>query len=97
MVYLAFTFDGPDDATVTAFCSTAARLGYEVRQCPIWGRRVILCAAVPSRDESDGLDLYDALCGLVKAGRFPRWLSLGCASEAEWSAGVSLCITKDFR
>jgi len=43
--------------------------------------------AVPSRDESDGLDLYDALRGLVEAGRIPRWVSLGCAAEAEWEAG----------
>ena len=48
---------------------------------------MILCAAVPSWGENNGLDLYDALRGLVEAGRIPRWVSLGCASEAEWEAG----------
>ncbi len=89
MVYLAFSFDDPDDVTVNAFCNAAARLGYAVRRWPL-GQRVILCAAVPSRDETDGLDLYEALTALVEAGVIPRWVGLGCASDAEWEAGETI-------
>jgi len=90
MTYLTFGFENPNEATMETFCSTAAELGYEVRRWPIWGGRVILCAGVPSRDECDVLDLYDALAGLAQADRIPLWLSMGYASEAEWLAGEPL-------
>ncbi len=89
MVYLPFGFYDPDDATIEAFCAVAVWLGYAVRRWPL-GQHVILCAAAPSRDETDGLDLYEALTALVDADVIPRWVGLGYASDAEWEAGETI-------
>ena len=91
MVYLAFGFEDPDEATTATFCLTAAQLGCE--EAHRWSTQdkcTVLCTGVPLRDKSYGLDLYDALCRLVERGEFPLWISLLYPSKAEWEAGETL-------